>query len=149
MGRVLAGTSFDRFGRRLTMRTVNSTFLVAGIALVVAIKTQSLVLMLIGFVLGGLAYGGVTPTNSAFVSSYFGITHFPLNFSIVNSNIIIASFGSTVSGALYDATGSYMAVGIFFTLLTVAAIISSIRISHIYDRIIAKKSLAKRALNYH
>ncbi|NLL46849.1 MAG: OFA family MFS transporter [Clostridiales bacterium] len=149
LGRVLAGTSFDRFGRRLTMRAVNSTFLVAGIGLIAALKTQSFVLMLLGFILGGLAYGGVSPTNSAFVSSYFGSTHFPINFSIVNSNIIIASFGSTVSGALFDATGSYISVGIFIAFLTVAAIVSSIRITHIYDKIIAKKTLANRALNYH
>ena len=128
---------------------MNSTFLVAGIGLIAALKTQSFVLMLLGFILGGLAYGGVSPTNSAFVSSYFGSTHFPINFSIVISNIIIASFGSTVSGALFDATGSYISVGIFIAFLTVAAIVSSIRITHIYDKIIAKKTLANRALNYH
>ena len=62
---------------------------------------------MLGFVLGGAAYGGVTPTNSAFISSYYGMKNYPLNFSIINCNLLIASFGSTVAGALYDSTGSF------------------------------------------
>ena len=31
-----------------------------------------------------------------------------MNFSILNLNLIIASFGSTIAGALYDSSGSYL-----------------------------------------
>ena len=73
------------------------------------------------FVLGGLAYSGVTPTNSAFCRAYFGPGHYPVNFPLINTNLIFASFGSTVSGALYDAGGSYNST--FFLIIGLAAVL--------------------------
>ena len=108
IGRVIMGGMFDRFGRSATMQTVNILFLLTGVILITALKTNSFALIIIGFICAGLSYGGVTPTNSAFVSAYFGMKHYPLNLSMVNTNLIFASFGSTIAGALYDATQSYM-----------------------------------------
>ena len=39
-----------------------------------------------------------------------------------NTNLIIATLGSTLTGALYDATGSYRAFSMVFLLLTVVGI---------------------------
>ena len=95
----------------------------------IAIKTGSFTMIIAGFVLGGMAYGGVTPTNSAFVSSYYGMKHYPLNFSIINTNLIIASFGSTVAGALYDASQSYMSTYLMIVGLAVVGIAVSLGIN--------------------
>ena len=86
---------------------------------------------IIGFVLGGLAYSGVTPTNSAFCRAYFGPAHYPVNFPLINSNLIFASFGSTVSGALYDAGGSYNSTFFLIIGLAAAGILCSLAISAI------------------
>ena len=63
------------------------------------ITTVSSAVVILGFIVGGLAYSGVTPTNSAFCRAYFGPAHYPVNFPLINSNLIFASFGSTISGA--------------------------------------------------
>ena len=105
IGRVILGGLFDKVGRSGTMQTVNVLFVVTGIVLIAALKMQSFPVLVAGFIIGGLAYGGVTPANAAFVSSYYGLKHYSLNLSVVVTNLMFASFGSTVAGALYDATG--------------------------------------------
>ena len=102
------------------MQSVNGLFIVTALLLMWALAAKSLLIVIIGFVVGGLAYSGVTPTNSAFVRAYFGPKHYPVNLPLINSNLIIASFGSTVSGALFDRSGSYNAT--FFLIIGLAAV---------------------------
>jgi Sugar phosphate permease len=147
IGRILTGMSFDRYGRRATMRVIDLGFLVTAGVLIMAINTKSFSLLVLGFILGGLSYGGVTPTNSAFINSYFGNTHFPINFSIINSNMIIASFGSTIAGALYDATHSYVAACCLMIGMTVLAAIFSNLISFSYNKKIANDMELNSAVN--
>ena len=95
LGRVIYGGMFDKFGRSKTMITVVVVFLVSSILLVLAFNTKSLIILIVGFILCGASYGGVTSVNSAFINLFYGATNYPVNFSIVNLNLIIASFGST------------------------------------------------------
>ncbi|MDO4572208.1 MAG: MFS transporter [Clostridia bacterium] len=120
IGRILLGGTYDRAGRNVTMQIVNGGFILTAVVLILALKTGSLALIVAGFILGGLSYGGVTPTNSAFISSYFGMKNYPVNFSFVNTNLIIASFGSTIAGALYDGSQSYLST--FFMMIVLAAL---------------------------
>ena len=120
VGRVLFGGMYDKYGRSLSMQSVNGLFILTALLLMWALAAKSLLIVIIGFIVGGLAYSGVTPTNSAFVRAYFGPKHYPINLPLVNSNLIIASFGSTVSGALFDRSGSYNAT--FFLVIGVAAV---------------------------
>lgn len=129
IGRVIFGSLFDKAGRSIIMQTVNATFIIAGAVLTVALVTKSFPAIVAGFILGGLAYGGVTPTNSAFVSSYYGIKNYPLNFSVINTNLIIASFGSTIAGGLYDATQSYMSTYMMICGLATVGIVVSLMIN--------------------
>ncbi len=92
IGRVVFGQLFDSKGYKTTMLSVSLIFLLAGIALVGAEYTGQLPILAIGFVLIGLSYGGVTPTNSAYTAYFFGQTHYALNFSITNLNLIAASY---------------------------------------------------------
>ena len=134
VGRVLFGGMYDKFGRSLSMQLVNGLFILTSVVLLLAMSSRSVVVVIIGFVIGGLAYSGVTPTNSAFCRAYFGAAHYPVNFPLINSNLIFASFGSTISGALYDASGSYNAT--FFLIIGLAAvgIVCSLAISAIDKR---------------
>ena len=122
-----------------TMQIVNGLFILTGAVLTAALKTGSFAVLVAGFVLGGLAYGGVTPTNSAFVSSYYGMQNYPQNFSIVNTNLIVASFGSTIAGALYDASKSYMMIYLMICALAVGGIAASAAITRCDKRMLAKK----------
>ena len=131
LGRVLFGGMYDKYGRSLSMQLVNGLFIVTSVVLLLAMSGRSVAVVIAGFVLGGLAYSGVTPTNSAFCRAYFGPGHYPVNFPLINTNLIFASFGSTVSGALYDAGGSYNST--FFLIIGLAAggIVCSLAISAI------------------
>lgn len=108
VGRVLSGMLYDRLGRAATMNLVNTSFIVTSVILTLGLTTGSFALIVVGFITGGLSYGGVTPINSAFVSSYYGQKNFSMNFSVINTNLVIASFGSTIAGSLYDASRSYL-----------------------------------------
>ena len=83
-------------------------FVVAGLIIVLALVSGNFLFIILGFVVGGFAYGGVTPTNSAIISDFYGRTYYSMNFSLINTNLIVASFASTIAGKLYDASGSYM-----------------------------------------
>ena len=108
VGRVLSGMLYDRLGRASTMNLVNTSFIVTSVILTLGLTTGSFALIVVGFITGGLSYGSVAPINSAFVSSYYGQKNFSMNFSVINTNLVIASFGSTIAGSLYDASRSYL-----------------------------------------
>lgn len=108
IGRVIYGAMYDKFGRLKTMMTIVIVFLISSLLLIFAFKTQSFAILIVGFMLCGASYGGITSTNSAFINAFYGATNYPVNFSILNLNLIIASFGSTIAGALYDSSGSYL-----------------------------------------
>ena len=129
LGRVLFGGMYDKYGRSLSMQLVNILFIITSGVLILALAAKSVVVVIIGFILGGLAYSGITPTNSAFCRAYFGPVNYPVNFSLINSNLIFASFGSTVSGALFDASGSYNVTFFLIIGLAVVGILCSLAIS--------------------
>ena len=112
-GRVIFGGLFDKIGRVKTMVMIEIIFVAALILLILSVQMGNFVILITGFIVMGLAYGGVTPTNSAFVSAFYGKKHYSVNFSIINMNLLIASFGSTVAGMLYDVSGSYFSTFIF------------------------------------
>lgn len=120
IGRVIFGALFDKKGYRVTMLLDVIIFALAGVILVLALITGQFLLIILGFLVGGFAYGGVTPTNSAIISDFFGRTNYPMNFSLINTNLIIASVASTIAGRLYDSSQSYLST-IFMLLGLVAA----------------------------
>ena len=129
LGRVLFGGMYDKYGRSLSMQLVNGLFLLTSVVLLWAMSSRSTAVVIAGFVLGGLAYSGVTPTNSAFCRAYFGPANYPVNFPLINTNLIFASFGSTISGALYDGSGSYNSTFYLIIGLAVVGILCSLGIS--------------------
>ncbi len=133
LGRILFGGLFDRIGRSRTMLAVSAAFIVTAVILVIALKLGSFPLIVVGFICGGLAYSGVTPTNSAFINTYYGPKNYAVNLPMINLNLIIASFGSAIAGALFDSTQSYFAVYLLMAGLAVAGIAFSLAIS-VFDK---------------
>lgn len=105
VGRVLFGQLFDSKGYRVTMLGVSVVYIIAAGVLMTADSSQSLLILTAAFILSGLAYGGVTPTNSAFTAYFFGQKNYGLNFSITNLNLIVASYLGPIcaSGQPYTA----------------------------------------------
>ena len=114
VGRVISGQMFDTAGYRVTMLSISGVYIAASAALTASLKTGSVAILTAAFLLVGLAYGGVPPANSAFVAHFFGRKHYALNFSIINLNLIAASYLGPLCGG-----GSY--AGIFAAILIFAA----------------------------
>lgn len=126
IGRVLSGHLFDRIGRKHTMNVVNGFFVLATVLLMAALLTHVYGLLVVGFVFVGLAYGGIPPITSAYTGAAFGRKHYAVNYPIAVTNMIPASVGSTIAGALFDATGSFLSCCWMMALLTVLGITLSI-----------------------
>ena len=125
VGRIFFGIVFDKLGRLIDMLMGGIIFIIGVILMILALGGHSPLMLTIAFIVSGFGYGTVTPTNSAFVSKYFGMTYYPSNFSIITMVLIFASFGSTISGALYDGTGSYYATCILVIIFIVVASVIS------------------------
>ena len=126
LGRVVMGMMYDKFGYRITMIFDMICFVIAGVILLAAIIMGNFGILVAGFVIGGFAYSAVTPMQSAVISDFFGRTHYSSNLSIVITNLLIASFASTIAGKLYDITQSYFTACVMMLVCTIVAFIVSI-----------------------
>jgi OFA family oxalate/formate antiporter-like MFS transporter len=107
-GRVVFGFLYDRKGYRFAMAFDILLSLSAAALLLLAISEKLLPLLILGFAVGGLAFGGSPTSVSALTSDFFGMKYYPVNYSIICTNLIFASFGSIAAGYLYDLGGSYV-----------------------------------------
>ena len=120
LGRIAVGLVFDRYGRNRTMLLANGlTILAAGITLT-AVLTKSLPLCVAGLCATGFSYGSAPTITSAFTSGFYGTKHFPLNYSVMNFNLMGASVAATAAGSLVESTGGYAAP--FILLLCLAGL---------------------------
>ncbi len=122
LGRIFTGALFDAAGRRITMLTANIiTIFAAGVTLV-AVLTGSLPLCIVGLCLTGLSYGSCPTVCSAFTAAFYGQKYFPTNFSVINFNLLAASFIATASSNLLSATGSYTSPFLMLLALSIFAL---------------------------
>lgn len=130
LGRIIMGGMFDRLGAKSTMRVINVVMVVCSLALISAFVTRFLPLVVIAFLGIGIGYGGCPTMSAAFTRANYGNRNYPVNLSIMNINLLIASFFGTMAGVLYDASGSFMAALIVLATCAAAAllIIPAIRI---------------------
>ncbi len=118
VGRVLVGIIYDKFGYRVTMLMTDVMFLAAALVFISCMKSQSYALLIVGFVLIGMSYGCVPPTNSAFTAYFFGRSNYGVNFSLMNMNLIFASYLGPLCGG-----GDYMRSFFFIIGFAVIALI--------------------------
>ena len=107
IGRVIFGFLFDKIGRFLEMLIGGICFIISLVLILVALSSHSMGVLIISYIMTGIAYGCVTPTNSSFAMQFFGPDNYAVNLPIVNLNLLLASFSSTLAGAVKDATNSY------------------------------------------
>lgn len=126
-GRVASGSLFDRRGHKVTMLLVSCGFIVSGLLLIMALRFGGTVPLVLGYAFAGLSFGGIVPCNSAVIASFFGRANYPLNFSIVNMNILPASLlGPLCAGALKTATGSYLTTFVMMVVYGVTALVAAV-----------------------
>ncbi len=123
LGRVFTGALFDSLGRRITMLTANIITIFAAAVTLFAVYAGSLPVCILGLCLTGISYGSCPTVCSSFVMAFYGKKHFPTNFSVINFNLILASFIATASSNLLSSTGGYTAPFILLLSLSLAALI--------------------------
>lgn len=128
LGRIFTGALFDSAGRRITMLSANIiTIFAAGVTLI-AVFMNSLPLCIAGLCLTGLSYGSCPTVCSAFTSAFYGQKYFASNFSIINFNLLVASFIATVSSNLLSSTGSYTAPFVMLLALSIVAFVLNLSV---------------------
>ena len=123
LGRIITGTLFDCLGRKKTMLIATVLTIVAAGTTLLSVIIGSLPICIIGLCLTGFSYGSCPTMVTAFVSSFYGQKHFATNFSIMNCNLICASFMATACAKLLDSFGSYTAPFVLLLCLAVTALI--------------------------
>ncbi len=121
-GRILTGAMFDSLGCRKTMICANVLTIAASGVTLISVLITSLPLCIIGLCLTGMSFGACPTITSAFTSAFYGAKHFSMNFSIMNFNLMGASFLVTASSELFTATGGYLAPFIMLLALSVIAL---------------------------
>jgi OFA family oxalate/formate antiporter-like MFS transporter len=108
-GRVLTGVLYDRMGLRFSMAMTTGGLVIAAALLMLSAVTGNAVLMVVGFVFTGLSYGGGPLTSSTFAMSFYGTTHFAMNYAAVSAGMIPgALLGPMLASSLYLSSGGYM-----------------------------------------
>lgn len=121
LGRVLTGAVYDVLGRRLTMISANIITIIAAGVTLIAVIAGSLPVCILGLCLTGISYGSCPTVTSAFSASFYGQKYFSMNYSILNFNLIFASFIATFSNQLLISSGSYISP---FAMLLVLAVVA-------------------------
>ncbi len=122
IGRVLTGAVYDILGRKTTMISANILTIVAAGITLLAVFTSSLPLCIVGLCLTGISYGSCPTVTSAFSASFYGQKYFSTNYSIINFNLIVASFIATFANTLLINSGSYIAPFAMLLILAVGAL---------------------------
>lgn len=127
LGRVITGAVFDRLGRRPTMIGANILAISAAGITLLSVLSSSTLLCVLGLCMTGLSYGTCPTISSAFISEVYGSRYFPMNFAVMNCNLIFASLIATGASLISGATGSY--AGAFILLLSLSAVALLINLS--------------------
>ena len=128
LGRILTGILFDALGRKKTMLIATILTIVAAGVTLVSVITGSVALCIIGLCLTGLSYGSCPTMVTALVSAFYGQKHFATNFSIMNCNLLFASFIATACSSLLNTFGGYVVPFILLLALAVAALLLNLSI---------------------
>jgi MFS transporter, OFA family, oxalate/formate antiporter len=124
-GRIVAGNNFDKYKRKKATLINLAFMLIAGLLLVVAGKSNSLILVTIGLIFVGMAYGGTPTITSAYTSLSFGPKNFTTNFSISNFSLLPAAIaGPMISSKLLESAGgaydsNFIAIVVFSAIALV------------------------------
>lgn len=120
-GRIIAGSVFDRFGRKTCMVYVGIVTLAANICCLLAALTGSSLLCLLGYCAIGLSYGGNTNVVSVFITAFYGNKYYAQNLSLGLLTIMPASILAKFSTTLLTATGAYVVPFAVLTCYAAAA----------------------------
>ncbi len=118
-GRLLNGIVWDKFGYRFSLTWVSVGFAASMGLCGIAMTFGSFPLIVVGFMLLGLAYGGNMSSMAAMSSGFFGTKHFGMNYAVATLQMIPAAFiGPMLLASFQQGSGSYTSA--FWAFLAIA-----------------------------
>ncbi len=126
LGRLLNGFVWDRFGHRASVLWVSSGYILSMALCVVATMTGSFPMVVAGFMILGLMYGGNMSTMAAMCGSFFGAKYFSVNYAVATCQMIVASaVGPMLLATLQGVSGNYLlAFQVFLGIAVLAFVLS-------------------------
>ena len=118
-GRLVFGELIDKIGRKRSIVLNNGILGLAGAVLLIGALSKQAVIVFVGIMLTGVAFGANLTLRLAGIKNLFGNTYSAENFGLCNLCVIPASIiGPFISGLLQDAegggyTGTFVMVIIF------------------------------------
>lgn len=128
LGRILTGLLFDALGRKKTMLIATVLTIVAAGVTLLSVVSESVVICVAGLCLTGMSYGSCPTMVTSFTAAFYGQKHFATNFSIMNCNLLFASFIATACSSLFEAFGGYTVPFILLLGLAVVAFVLNLSI---------------------
>jgi len=125
IGRIIFGGLFDKIGYKATLVIVCGLFIISMGVIILALVTGSQMILIISYILTGLSFGGVTPSQSAFVNKFYGSRNYGQNLPIITMNLLIASFGTKLVQAVQAGlmAGGMTNSGAYIVVLAGVAVI--------------------------
>ncbi len=123
LGRMIAGALYDKFGRVFVTKYICVIATVASALCVLAALTNSIILLVLGFIFVGLSYGANSNAVSVIITAFYGEEHYAQNLSLGLLTMLPSSFLGKLSTTLLNASGGYVVpflVLIVFCLIATA-----------------------------
>lgn len=115
LGRIIFGSLHDRLGFKVSLTADALLYIAGGAAAALSVANGLTVPLIAAMMLIGACYGAVPTISSAVAGEFFGPAHYGQNLSILNLNILLGSFASTIAGGIQTSTGSYAGAFWLFT----------------------------------
>ena len=127
VGRFLFGAFVDRFSERVSAVAVSVMMALGFVFNWYALQRSdgtSQIMTIVGFVLCGLAYGGVVTMTSVLTKRLYGETHFPDNLGAILMNLFPAAMlGPTIVARLFEQTSGYSYSHVVLAIVAALSII--------------------------
>ena len=126
LGRLINGFIWDKFGYRVCLTWIAVAFAAGMLCCAFAMMGSNFPLLVAGFMLLGLMYGGNMCSMSAMVGTFFGPTYYGINYAIATCQMIPAAIvGPQILALSQMGSGSYLgAFWVFFGVAIAALIVS-------------------------
>lgn len=126
LGRLINGFIWDKFGYRVCLTWIAVAFAAGMLCCAFAMMGGNFPLLVAGFMLLGLMYGGNMCSMSAMVGTFFGPKYYGINYAIATCQMIPAAIvGPQILALSQMGSGSYLgAFWVFFGVAIAALVIS-------------------------
>ena len=109
LGRLAFGVIWDKKGYKVSLFIISAAYGISMAACAAATMMLSISLLVVGFIILGMTYGGSMSATSAMIGSFFGTKYYSINYACATCNLIVAaSIGPTLIGWLRTSSGSYL-----------------------------------------